>query len=120
MGAGADRGPEDLRSRGQETVQRCKSERSSCAKVAYESIEYGVLSIGGCPVSGGRWQPRVAGGGINLNSKGDRKPDSLLRITSSGLRSRLIGYQVRAFWFGYGCGPEPVPGAEHPNRGPDS
>jgi hypothetical protein len=49
-------------------VQRCKAERSSCAKVAYESIEYGVLSIGGCPVSGGRWQPRVAGG-ENLASR---------------------------------------------------
>jgi hypothetical protein len=35
-------GPEDKR----ETVQKCKSERSSCAKVGYESIEYGELSIG--------------------------------------------------------------------------
>ena len=34
-------------------VQRCKSERSSCAKVGYESIEYGVLSIGRDNVSGG-------------------------------------------------------------------
>ena len=39
--------------------------------------------------------------------------------TSSGLRSRLIGYQVRGFWYGYGCGPEPVPDSEHLNQGPD-
>ena len=31
---------------GKEAVQRCKSERSSCTKVGYESIEYRVLSIG--------------------------------------------------------------------------
>ena len=31
---------------GKHAVQRCKSERNSCAKVGYESIEYGVLSIG--------------------------------------------------------------------------
>ena len=29
----------------------------------YESIEYGVLSIGRGNVSGGGWQPQVAGGG---------------------------------------------------------
>ena len=39
-------------------VLLCKS-----AKVRYESIEYGVLSIGRGIVSGGRGQPQVAGGG---------------------------------------------------------
>jgi len=39
--------------------------------------------------------------------------------TSLGLRSRLIGYQVRVIRFGYGCGPEPEPGAEYPNQRPD-
>ena len=46
------------------------------AKVAYESIEYGVLSIGRGIISGGGWQPQVAGGGMMLNSRGDRKPGS--------------------------------------------
>ena len=41
------------------------------------------------------------------------------RRTASGLRSRLIGYQVRVFWFGYGHGPEPVPAPEYLNLGPD-
>ena len=37
----------------------------------------------------------------------------------SGPRSRLIGYQVRVIRFGYGCGPEPEPGAEYLYPGPD-
>jgi hypothetical protein len=40
-------------------------------------------------------------------------------VMTSGLRSRLIGYQVRVFWYGYGCRPEPVPGVEYLNPGPD-
>jgi hypothetical protein len=39
--------------------------------------------------------------------------------SSSGLRSRMIGHQVRVFWFGYGYRPEPVPDAEYLNLGPD-
>jgi len=31
----------------------------------------------------------------------------------------VIGYQVRVLRFGYGFGPEPVPGAEHPNLEPE-
>ena len=62
----------------------CKS-----AKVGYKSIEYGVLSIGRYNVSGGGWQLQVAGGG---------------KKTSTGLWSRLIGYQVRVIRCGYGCG----------------
>jgi hypothetical protein len=55
-----------------ETVQRCKCGGAACksAKVAYKSIEYGVLSIGRYNVSGGGWQPQVAGGGMILNSLG--------------------------------------------------
>jgi hypothetical protein len=77
----------------------CKS-----AKVGYKSIEYGVLSIGRYNVSGGGWQLQVAGGG---------------KKTSSGLRSRLIGHQVRASGTGTGAGPEPVPDAEHLNLEPE-
>ena len=39
-------------------VLLCKS-----AKVVHESIEYGVSSIGRGTISGGGWQPQVAGGG---------------------------------------------------------
>ncbi len=69
-----------------------------------ESFEYGVLSIGRGIVSGGGWQPQVAGGGKKI---------------SSGIGSQLTGYQVRVFRFGCGYGPEPVPGAEHLNLSPD-
>jgi hypothetical protein len=36
-----------------------------------------------------------------------------------GSRVSAVGSQVRVFRFGYGCGPEPGPGAEHLNLGPD-
>jgi hypothetical protein len=52
------RGHEGLRSRGpeREAVQRCKSERSSCAKVKKCKGER-------YTDTGGRWRPQVAGGG---------------------------------------------------------
>ena len=34
------------------------------------SIEYGVLSIGRCIASGGRWRPQVAGGGQHYPNPG--------------------------------------------------
>jgi hypothetical protein len=39
------------------------------------------------------------------------------RDTFPGLRSRLIGYQVRVIRFRYRCGPEPAP--EHLSPRPD-
>ncbi len=53
---------------------------------------------------------QVAGGGLRWQVAGK---------TSSGLGSQLIGHRVRVFRFGCGCGPEPVPGAEHLNLRPE-
>ena len=36
-----------------------------------------------------------------------------------GSQVSAIGYLVRVFWFGYGYRPEPVPGSEYPDPGPD-
>jgi hypothetical protein len=49
-------------------VIKCKGANAEepRAKVAYESIEYGVLSIG---------RGTISGGGKILNSMGDREPD---------------------------------------------
>jgi hypothetical protein len=53
---------------------KCKGANAAVprAKVAYESIEYGVWSIGRGIISGGRSQPQVAGGRKILNSRGNR------------------------------------------------
>ena len=113
------RGHEGLRSRGpeREAVQRCKSERSSCAKVKDTPIR----------VAGGGLRWPVAGGGRGAtvsrpwvqNGRVRRRVPTRCREASSGLRSRLIGIRVRGFRFGCGCGPEPEPGAEHLNLIPD-
>ena len=61
------------------------------------SIEYGVLSIGRGNVSGGGWREE------NI----------------FGSQVSAVGYRVRAFRFGCGHGPEPVPDAEHLNLRPE-
>ena len=79
-------------------VQRCKS----------ESIILG-------------WRVAASGGGWREDAELKGRPETgqLAGEKSPGLRSRLIGYQVRVFWYGYGCRPEPVPGVEYLNPGPD-
>jgi hypothetical protein len=57
--------------------------------------------------------------GLGLEDPNERPGCSVDQRISSGLRSRLIGYQVRVIRFRYGCGPEPVPGAEYLNPRPD-
>jgi hypothetical protein len=47
------------------------------------------------------------------------EPDSWQGEIIFGSQVSAIGYLVRVFWFGYGYRPEPVPGAEYPNPGPD-
>ncbi len=94
--------PEDNR----EAVQRCKSERSSCAKVTYESIEYGVLSIGGCPVSGGRWREDFREAG-----SGQRQDIAVLLVGARRRRDR----GVRADAFADASLPDEI--LYHPGRG---
>ena len=54
-------------------MQWCKCGGAACksAKVAYKSIEYGVLSIGRYNVSGGGWRLQVAGGGKRDKDTGE-------------------------------------------------
>ncbi len=59
------------------------------------------------------------GPGLGLEDTNERPGGSDDQRMSSGLRSRLIGYQVRVIRFRYGCGPEPVPAPEHLNPRPD-
>ena len=76
-------------------VQMCKSACGLCkgAKVRDESIEYGVLSIGGCPVSGGRWQPQVAGGSLRwqVAASGGRWREDF-REVGAGPRTALVAF----------------------------
>jgi hypothetical protein len=67
------------------------------------------------------WQVAASGGGWREDAELKGRPETgqLAGEKSPGLRSRLIGYQVRVFWYGYGCRPEPVPGVEYLNPGPD-
>ena len=85
-GTGAGSGPE---------VQRCKSERSSCAKVSAAQPRGDMLAS---------WHVGKGGSGHKGGSIGE--PDSWLGYTSSGLESQVIGSQVRVVRFGsgYGCG----------------
>ena len=56
---------------------------------------------------------------LGLEDTNERPDGSVDKRISSGLRSRLIGYQVRVIRFRYGCGPEPVPAPEHLNPRPE-
>jgi hypothetical protein len=51
----------------------------------------------------------LAGGGYIFGSQ----------VSAVGYQVSAVGYQVRVFRFRCGYGPEPVPGAEHLNLGPD-
>ena len=67
-----------------EAVQRCKSERSSCAKVRDRSIEYGVSSIGrGWNLYAQRGTGgRMIGGGhsFRVSGLGSREPGSGVQV----------------------------------------
>ena len=45
--------------------------------------------------------------------------EAICRIKLFRSQVSAIGYQVRVFRYGYRYGPEPAPGAEHLNPGPD-
>ena len=92
------------------SIGRCRTHRGQhretggLAGVYVRSINPGFrFPSGECIVSGGGRQPQVAGGGK----------------TSSGLRSRQSGIRFGLSGSGTGAGPEPAPGAEHLNPGPD-
>jgi hypothetical protein len=53
--------------------------------VVYESIEYGVLSIGRGIISGGGWQPQVAGGGGRQGRDGVATDASVGRVADASL-----------------------------------
>jgi hypothetical protein len=77
---------------------KCKGANrpAAYAKVVYESIEYGVSSIGRGTISGGGWQPRVAGGRKILNSRRDRGIH--FQVTDTGNGSSGAGSSGTKCW----------------------